>query len=277
MTTTNNSLDNEPTPPSKCHLLSLPAELRNQIFEEALCPTGTLHLTTTKSKRYATNPIISPPLLATNHQIHNETKPLLLSNEICLTLDAHDTCWPVIAETILSQPILEKLEHVFLILDCTANFRADYEDVDFTALEALISLKTLRLAVVYDEMSGLADFYPEFNAMSEILCRVPAETLIVSMVEEGSWQADHLAEAMHKRQMPVSQFGNGNGNLRNVVQQRSIKRIEQETLDAAVRTASTDVRGSKSGKNGDVFASYRVEQGRRFGTRFSGGDPDFAI
>ncbi len=58
-----------------------------------------------------------------------------------------------------------------------------------------------------------------------------------------------FAEVMQKRQMPVSQFSNGNGELRNVVQQRVIKAIATDILDTAVRAVDPGLRGSESGKN----------------------------
>ncbi|CAK1364641.1 unnamed protein product [Cercospora beticola] len=247
--------------PNRCHLLSLPAELRTQIYEEALSPTATLHLTSTKTKRHATLPILAPPLIATNHQINQECSSLLYSNnEICIIIDAHDTCWPIISETRLPQSVLEKLEHVFLVLDCTASFRADYEDVDFTALEALKSLKTLRLAVVYDSASGLREIYEEFNPLTEILSRVPASTRVLCGVAEGSQQAEYLAEAVRKKKMPVTQWTNGNGNLRNAIEDRAISVIESETLKVAVAAVEDDVRGTKLGAHADVFSAYRAEQ-----------------
>lgn len=247
--------------PGKCHLLSLPAELRTQIYEEALCPTGTLHLSSTKTKRHATLPVLAPSLLATNHQINEECHNLLYSNEVCIIIDAHDTCWPIISETRLPQSILEKLEHIFLILDCTASFRADYEDVDFTALEALKSLKTLRLAVMYDSASGLREIYEEFNPLTEILSRIPASTRILCGVEEDSPQAKYLAETVRKKKMPVTQWRNGNGNLRNTFEDRAISVIEQQTLEAAVAAVEEDVRGTKLGAHSDVFSAYRADQG----------------
>ena len=259
---------------TRCHLLALPAELREQIYNQCLCPAGVLHLTTTKSKRHATTPILAPALLATNRQIHREASDLLLANEICLILDAHDTCWPIISETRLPQNILEKLEHVFFILDCTSNFRASYEDVDFTALEALISLKKLRSVVMYDEASGLEDVFEEFNAMTEILSRVPASVKIVHEVVEGSQQAEYLREAVENRMGHLNNWSNGGFIPRNAA--RNIKTIEQDALKAAVNAIERDVRGNKSGGSSDVFAAYRGDRGSRFGARFSG-QSDFAV
>lgn len=259
---------------TRCHLLALPAELREQIYNLCLCPTGVLHLTTTKSKRHATSPILAPALLATNRQINREASDLLLANEICLILDAHDTCWPIISETRLPQNVLEKLEHVFFILDCTSNFRASYEDVDFTALEALISLKKLRLAVMFDEASGLEDVFEEFNALTEILSRVPAKTEFVSEVVEGSQQAEYVREAIENRMGHVNNWSNGGLIPRHAA--RIIKTIRQDALKAAVDAVEPDVRGSKSGGSSDVFAAYRGDRGSRFGARFTG-QPDFAV
>ncbi|KXS95795.1 hypothetical protein AC579_9941 [Pseudocercospora musae] len=151
--------------------LSLPPEVRNRIYEWCLCPTQILSLTRTKSSRFATTPTITPQLLRTNKKIYNEcgqNHSYLFENEICLSLDAHDTSWPVISETRLPQHVLERLEKVCMVFDVTETFRASYrEDVDFTALTALTNLTNLRLGVVFDESSG----YPE-EFWGELTCHV---------------------------------------------------------------------------------------------------------
>lgn len=132
--------------------------------------------------------------------------------------------------------------------------------MDFTALEALKSLKTLRLAVVFDSSSGLGEIYEEFNPLTEILSRIPSGARILCGVEEDSPQASYLAETVRKKKMPVTQWTNGNGNLRNAIEDRAISVIESEALKAVVAAVEDDVRGTKLGAHGDVFSAYRAEQ-----------------
>jgi hypothetical protein len=149
----------DPQPSSR--LLSLPAELRLRIYSFALAPTGTIYLHRTPSKRHAVTPsTISPALLATNRQIHSEaTGVLYVENVVHLAVDAHDTAWPAINEARLPQPVLQRLEHLCVLLDCSAVLWGRYGAVDFGAFTALTALKTLRLRVLAleDEVGGDAD------------------------------------------------------------------------------------------------------------------------
>ena len=188
----------------RCRLLRLPAELRNRIYEYALAPTGTICLSTSKSKRFATSPVVAPALLATCKQINEEATGVLYSeNSICISVDAHDTCWPTISESRLPQRILEKLQHICIILDCTAYFRASYEDVDWCAFTALTSLRTLRIAVVNlqntDDIAsalGLESFEGLFTQIYE---RIPATTNIVYGTRMGSGDRDMLERVVELR------------------------------------------------------------------------------
>lgn len=77
----------------RCHLLELPAELRLRIFEYALAPTGVLSLLSSSAKRFTVSPTINSAILGTCRQINHEAADMLYSeNEICLGVDAHDTC-----------------------------------------------------------------------------------------------------------------------------------------------------------------------------------------
>jgi hypothetical protein len=147
--------------PQLSRLLSLPAELRLRIYSFALAPTGTIYLHRTPSKRHAVTPsTISPALLATNRQIHSEaTGVLYVENVVHLAVDAHDTAWPAINEARLPQPVLQRLEHLCVLLDCSAVLWGRYGAVDFGAFTALTALKTLRLRVLAleDEVGGDAD------------------------------------------------------------------------------------------------------------------------
>jgi hypothetical protein len=135
--------------PTPCHLLALPAELRLQIYTSVLAPTGTLYLHRTPTKRHAITPSITPALLATNRQIHAEaTGVLYTENTVHIAIDAHDTAWPAINEARLPLRVLGKLEHLCVLLDCTAVFWGRYAGVDFEAFTALEALRTLRVRVL---------------------------------------------------------------------------------------------------------------------------------
>lgn len=128
-------------------LLSLPAELRLRIYSFALAPTGSIYLHRTSTKRYAVTPsTISPALLATCRQINYEASGVLYTeNVVHIAVDGHDTSWPAINEARLPQFVLQKLEHLCVLLDCTSVLWAKYGTVDLEAFTALTELRTLRL------------------------------------------------------------------------------------------------------------------------------------
>lgn len=252
-----------------CHLLNLPAELRNRIYEACLSP-GVLCLTRTDTKRFAVSPSISPCILATCRQIYNEASKLLyFDNEVTLIMDIHDTFAPVINESRLPQRALENLEHVCLICDGTANLQASYEDVDFTHLSALVSLKTLRICVI---LSIIPQISPEVvllqttGLVEQILERVPASTRILYEVVPGSPQeklAQYvLAKGMERhsrgragRSFAANTASNGGSFLRTTYI------LPSSTIEKSVEAAEAehDLRGRKSGTGLDVFAEHRAE------------------
>ncbi|KAF2163372.1 hypothetical protein M409DRAFT_26409 [Zasmidium cellare ATCC 36951] len=251
----------EPSSPSESSpLLRLPAELRLQIYQHALHPTSTLTLTSTKTTRYAVLPRISPALLSTCPQIHAEAQSLLLTeNTLALTLDAHETYWPPISESRLPQSVLEKIQHLCVVFDCTVSLNARYEDVDFGAFEALISLKTLRVAVIHvteDVWGGPGRDPVErcVELLTEVLMRVPRSAKVFCGIEEGTQEGVLLEEKLvAKRQ----------GRQRPEVMQV----VEKKDTEAAVMKVPGELRGTKNGGNPDVFAQYREQQmgeARRF-------------
>lgn len=191
----------------QCGLLQLPAELRVRIWEYVLAPTGTLCLTRTNTKRFATDPVLAPRILATCRQIHHEAASMLYAeNSICITVDAHDTCWPLIPESRLPQRVLGKLQHMCIILNCINNFSASYEDVDWTALSALTSLQTLRIALVRSEHDSDPErMWPRPESMEQllpvILERIPAAARVTYGTKPGSPErgvAERLIETSNR-------------------------------------------------------------------------------
>lgn len=232
-----------------CPFLALPAELRLQIYEYALCP-GALNLTSNKSKRYAVEPRVSPALLATCHQVHNEAQDLLYTvNAITLTIDAHETHWPPISESRLPQRSLEKLQHFCVIFDCTIIFNAGYKEVDFAAFEALVSLETLRVSMLYatEDIWGVSRDPVDrgMELLTEILMRVPRSTEVLCGFE-GSQQEKVLEQVLEKRRQ--------GRQLPDVVQI-----AKGDDIKAAIAQVPGHIRGTKNGQNPDVFAEYREQ------------------
>ncbi|KAK5135609.1 hypothetical protein LTR08_005089 [Meristemomyces frigidus] len=247
--------------PQPFRLFDLPPELRLRIYSYALAPTGVLSITTTKTKRYAVTPDITPLLLATCKQIHHEAHDILYAeNEVCFAIDAHDTCWPTVSERRFPQRVLQRLQHVCLILDMTAPFRADYADVDFAALEALIELRTLRMAMVcqkvYAELLLALDppLEPGGNSVfPQILERIPAAARVYYGTVDGSQQMAMVQAILNMRSIGNGGIVvNGRGNGKVVIE------ASGELLDGAVGRLEGVVQGCKSGATVDAFAEARA-------------------
>lgn len=160
-----------------------------------------------------------------------------------MAVDAHDTAWPAINEARLPQPVLQRLEHLCVLLDCSAVLWGRYGSVDFGAFTALTALKTLRLRalVLPDESGEFGDEdgddgqdpnqqggindpqppdeptwkFPNFALLAvEILERVPASTKILygPDEEEGDFDTTDTSEGNgqhlqhHHREGPLSPF-----------------------------------------------------------------------
>ncbi|KAK5170576.1 uncharacterized protein LTR77_005164 [Saxophila tyrrhenica] len=240
----------------RCHLIELPAELRLRIYEYALAPTGSLFLTSNRDYRYQVEPTISPALLATCHQIHHEASSILYEqNSVCIKLDVTDNSFPIISSSRLPQRVLEKLQHICLILDgCGAvGASPSYADVDWTALTALVSLKTLRLTLLAvglpchpvwkheDYFAGVNRYCQDL--VREVIERVPAATNIYYGTEEGSIERDIASRLVNAP--PISHYPAGE--------------VDEETLAIAVSTLEAEP-GSKSGSVAKVFGDSDVER-----------------
>lgn len=234
-------------------LFDLPSELRLRIYEFALAPSGFLGLTTTKQQRFAVKPAITTQLLRTCRQVHHEADGIIYSdNEVCIAIDAHDTCWPSISEARLPQRVLEQLQHMCVILDCTNYFNASYADVDFAAFEALVSLKTLRIAMIYrrnHDSQVLAPLHipelPDFNVVYQILERIPATTKLSFGITLGSQQSEMVLDLIGKG----GGRARGNGGV--------IVEAPPGDLEAAATGVKELVRGCKSGGTLDVYTEAR--------------------
>jgi hypothetical protein len=270
----------------------LPAELRLRIYSFALAPTGSIYLHRTSNKRYAVTPSnISPALLATNRQINYEASGVLYTeNVVHIAVDGHDTSWPAINEARLPQPVLQKLEHLCVLLDCTALLWGQYGSVDLDAFTALTELRTLRLRALVlpdeaeEEEEEEDDNDPNAPANNnqqviqapveptwkfknfpllavEILERVPVNTKILygRDTSEDEPNTTDLAlpgprEPFDKYYTPKFEITTLPGQSRNAVAR------EVSAEDLRTNLASVDLegrRGIKAGTVKDVWAYYR--------------------
>jgi hypothetical protein len=241
---------------TRCYLLELPAELRLRCWEAALAPTGSLFLTRNRDKLHKVEPIISPALLRTCHQIHDEAAPILYEqNSVCLSVNINDNAFPLIPKSRLPQAVLAKLQHMCLILDgCSfyahsGPYESTYDDVDWNAVTALTSLKTVRLTVLAvalpprpickDEVYFTAAKKYCQDLLREVVERVPASTKITYGTGEGSAERDIVTSILKRyNDYPVSDHEAGE--------------VDGESLALAASTMEAEA-GCKSGSVADVF------------------------
>lgn len=280
--------------PKPSLLLSLPAELRLRIYSFALAPTGSIYLHRTSTKRYAVTPSsISPALLATNRQINYEASGVLYTeNTVHIAIDGHDTSWPAINEARLPQPVLQKLEHMCVLLDCTALLWGQYGSVDLEAFTALTELRTLRLRALVlpdeaeeeedanDPNAAVANQQPVIQApleptwkfknfprlAVEILERVPVNTKIVygrDTSDDKEPDATDLGppgprEPFDKFYTPKFEITTLPGQVRDAV----AREVSAEDLQANLESVDLEGRrGCKAGTVKDVWAYYREGHG----------------
>jgi hypothetical protein len=271
------------TTPSR--LLALPAELRLRIYSFALAPTGSIYLHRTPTKRHAVTPsTISPALLATG--------VLYTENIVHIAVDAHDTAWPAINEARTPQPVLQKIEHLCILLDCTSVlWGSRYGSVDFEALTALTALRSLRLRalalpdeVEEDEDDNAAAAagnaqpvasapveptwqFKDFPLLAvEVLERVPVTTKILYGLDTSEDESDAAAldkpgphEPFDKYYTPKYKTTTMPGRSHLAV----AREVSAEDLQESLRSVDPEVvdlegrRGCKAGTVKDVWSGYR--------------------
>lgn len=279
--------------PKPSLLLSLPAELRLRIYSFALAPTGSIYLHRTSTKRYAVTPsTISPALLATCRQINYEASGVLYTeNVVHIAVDGHDTSWPAINEARLPQFVLQKLEHLCVLLDCTSVLWAKYGTVDLEAFTALTELRTLRLRtlVLPDEAEEEEDpndpnaaaanqqqvvqapFEPTWKFKNfpllavEILERVPVNTKILYGRNTSEDERDVTELALPGPREPFDKYYTPKFEITTLPgQPRDAVAREVSAEDLRANLASVDLegrRGIKAGTVKDVWAYYRDGHG----------------
>jgi len=281
--------------PKPSLLLSLPAELRLRIYSFALAPTGSIYLHRTSTKRYAVTPsTISPALLTPTRQINYEASGVLYTeNTVHIAVDGHDTSWPAINEARLPQPVLQKLEHLCVLLDCTSVLWGQYGSVDLDAFTALTELRTLRLRALVlpdeaEEEEGDANdpnaaatqqqqvvqapieptwTFRNFPRLAvEILERVPVNTKILygrDTSEDEEPNGTDLGppgprEPFDKFYTPKFEITTLPGQNRDVV----AREVSAEDLQANLESVDLEGRrGCKAGTVKDVWAYYRDGHG----------------
>ena len=116
----------------------------------------------------------------------------------------------------------------------------------FAAFSALISLKTLSVAILHHRNSYR--FTPTFLAesvtelLTQVLERIPANTPVNFEIEENSLEHARLAHVI--------------GRLQRYLPADSIVQVDTDLCEIGWTTSDSE-QGSKSGTLEDVFAEYR--------------------
>jgi hypothetical protein len=182
--------------------------------------------------------------------VYEEAKHLLyIKNSICVVVDAGALDAPLIAESRLSQTVLQKLQRVCLVLDCTATFRAPFTELDLDVLRAFTSIEVLRIAVVLrtdPDVASAAMREMLGILLSLILERIPARTRIEYGVAAGSDEEKVANELRIRRQKTF----------------RREQRVIVVVVDGSELKGKVDESAPKQGSNlreiDDVFAEHRV-------------------
>ena len=235
-------------------LLNLPAEIRVQIYTEALCPSTTLCLTGSATHRFAAFPKVSPSLLQTCRQIAHEARGFLHeNNQVCIAVNAHDTTWPIVSDGRLPPSVRRRLRHVTVLLDCSANFRASYEDVDFDAFADFTALRTLRVAIIahegvfapvtqndHEQQEQQQEDQPQVRLvqlLSQVLERVPPDVVALGGFDQDPVQEKFLGDLLRMRR-------------RERRDPQNLQPLSVHELQSAVDVARKEVCERRSGGSG---------------------------
>jgi hypothetical protein len=198
-------------PQDKSAFFSLPAELRNQIYEELLCPnTHNLKTLTDHDYQPCTTPLLYPAILATCRKVHEEAADLLYTTHIFhahpslltslphLTSSAQPVLYPNVLSKIKRWQLTLRLDTDprFTMSQATAAFSgAEYLDIrvwqsmfdgcDSSVLRLFLGVRGVKVAKVEGSLSEELARWLETRMMMEVqegeadVCRCGNESGIV--------------------------------------------------------------------------------------------------
>jgi hypothetical protein len=154
--------------------LDLPPELRNQIYRKVLAP-GTVSLVSCRHHNpRGTTPGLVPGILAACKQVRQEAADLLFENTFLVAFcpDFMGVRRSALHRAQLPLHVLSKITSLVLVVDCI-RFRNIHSDL--TALQALTSLKTLRIIAIEEEAQQHVIPVASLSVvLQEIATRIPA-------------------------------------------------------------------------------------------------------
>ena len=153
--------------------MDLPPELRNNVFRLLLAPGDVFLRSCMHHNPQGTFPKLVPSILATSKQVLEEASNLFFENTFMVTLgiDYNGACRPALHRAQLPLRVLPKITNLVILIDC---IRFKKINCEFTSLQALTGLKTLRIVAVEEPKFAIS--FPNFAfILAEILVRVPAD------------------------------------------------------------------------------------------------------
>ncbi|KAK8230797.1 hypothetical protein HDK77DRAFT_494091 [Phyllosticta capitalensis] len=147
----------EPSAPLISRLLSLPAELRLRIYQEALtAPDAAIRMYFSFQRNHRVQPRLGLGLLRTCRQIHAECQEVVVKeNAVFAYADCFQPSAPAIGSSQLPPPALHTIRTLFLVLDVSEAYDSSLEALpspsslsNFAPLAQLAALRRLRVAVV---------------------------------------------------------------------------------------------------------------------------------
>jgi hypothetical protein len=174
-------------------------------------------------------------------------------NTICITADAQALDAPLIPESRLPQKVLERLQRVCLILDCTATYKSPFSELDPQVLSAFINVQHLRVAVVLrtDGDAASQDMRDSlWMLLSYVIQHAPPRARIEYGVVAGS-DEERIADELKIRRQKTFRH-----------EQRVVVVVVpgSELAEMTLGYVSMFDQGCHSGGVADVFAEYRGQR-----------------